>query len=120
VIACAAVAVLAVVIFVVVLMNGGFGGQGEVTEVPYLIGMTQAELGDLDVSIKLGPGAYNEQYAKDQIYDQNPKPGTKIAKGGMIRLFIPPHLAYGERGAGPIAPNSVIIFEIEVLDIVAE
>ena len=45
---------------------------------------------------------------------------TKIAKGGMIRLFIPPHLAYGERGAGPIAPNSVIIFEIEVLDIVAE
>ena len=45
---------------------------------------------------------------------------TKIAKGGKIRLFIPPHLAYGERGAGPIAPNSVIIFEIEVLDIVAE
>jgi FKBP-type peptidyl-prolyl cis-trans isomerase len=45
---------------------------------------------------------------------------TKIAKGGKIRLFIPPHLAYGEKGVGPIAPNSVIIFEIEVLDIVAE
>ena len=88
VIACAAVAVLAVVIFVVVLMNGGFGGQGEVTEVPYLIGMTQEELGTLDVSIKLGPGAYNEQYAKDQIYDQNPKPGTKIAKGGIVTIYL--------------------------------
>lgn len=45
---------------------------------------------------------------------------TKIAKGGKIRLFIPPHLAYGEKGAGPIGPNVLLIFEIEVLDIVAE
>ena len=42
---------------------------------------------------------------------------TKIAKGGKIRLFIPPHLAYGEKGAGPIGPNVLLIFEIEVLDI---
>jgi FKBP-type peptidyl-prolyl cis-trans isomerase FklB len=45
---------------------------------------------------------------------------TKIAKGGKIRLFIPPHLAYGEKGVGPIGPNVLLIFEIEVLDIVAE
>ena len=42
---------------------------------------------------------------------------TKIAKGGKIRLFIPPHLAYGEKGTGPIGPNVLLIFEIEVLDI---
>ena len=42
---------------------------------------------------------------------------TKIAKGGKIRLFIPPPLAYGEKGAGPIGPNVLLIFEIEVLDI---
>ena len=42
---------------------------------------------------------------------------TKIAKGGKIRLFIPPHLAYGEKGVGPIGPNVLLIFEIEVLDI---
>jgi FKBP-type peptidyl-prolyl cis-trans isomerase FklB len=44
---------------------------------------------------------------------------TKIAKGGKIRLFIPPHLAYGEKGAGPIGPNVLLIFEIEVLDIIS-
>lgn len=38
--------------------------------------------------------------------------------GSKYQLTIPANLAYGADGAGPIPPNSVLIFDVELLDIV--
>lgn len=42
--------------------------------------------------------------------------GMKV--GGRRRLVIPPHLGYGDRGAGQaIAPGETLIFVIDLLDV---
>jgi len=38
--------------------------------------------------------------------------------GAHWKVYLPPEMAYGSRGSGPVPPNSLLIFEIEFLEIV--
>lgn len=40
-----------------------------------------------------------------------------MKEGAKWRLFIPPELAYGNRKVGKIPPNSVLIFDVELLSV---
>lgn len=60
-------------------------------------------------SFKLGAGQVIQGWDQGVV-------GMKI--GGVRRLTIPPHLAYGERGfPGAIPPSSTLIFEVELLKV---
>ena len=44
-----------------------------------------------------------------------------MQEGAKWQLFVPPHLGYGARGSPPtIPPNAVLIFEIELIEIVRQ
>jgi FKBP-type peptidyl-prolyl cis-trans isomerase len=57
------------------------------------------------------------EFALDQVIPGWTEGLQKINKGGMIKLYIPPQLAYGDEGRPGIPPASTLIFDIEVIDI---
>ena len=66
-------------------------------------------------------GAYNAMPMK---IDPEAKmiPGFKegvlnMSVGDKVFLYLPSHIAYGEKGAGPIKPNSDLVFIVEMLGI---
>ncbi len=48
-----------------------------------------------------------------------PFPCPQLSKGQRARLTIQPEYGYGAKGipGGPIPPNAVLIFEVELLDV---
>lgn len=40
-----------------------------------------------------------------------------MKEGGRKLLVLPPGLAYGDQGSGPIPPNAVLVFDVELLEV---
>jgi FKBP-type peptidyl-prolyl cis-trans isomerase len=92
--------------------GGATAVAGKIVSVAYTGTLTDgskfdstADHGGQPIEFALGTGRVIKGW--DQGID-----GMKV--GGRRKLTIPPQLAYGERGMGPIPPNATLIFDVEL------
>ncbi len=110
--------------------NGPKPNEGQMVNVHYAGYLADGTLFDSSIKeIAQKAGIYNAQrepYAPFQLPYGNKaqviegwKEGIQmLSVGDKARLIIPPHLGYGERGAGGvIPPNAVLIFDVEIVSI---
>ncbi len=93
--------------------DGAEAKKGQTVSVHYVGTLTDGK--QFDSSRGRGKPFRFELGAGDVIagWDQGVA-GMKI--GGLRKLTIPPHLGYGERGAGGvIGPNATLLFEVELI-----
>ena len=69
-----------------------------------------------DSSVQRGEPA---EFPLDQVIAGWTEGIQKVNKGGKIKLYVPPQLAYGDDGRPGIPPGSTLIFDVELLDIKA-
>lgn len=94
----AMIALLALIIGVLVLINGT---KNSMVKVPDLRGMTEESASNLsDVIIKVSEKKYDDNYPAGQIISQMPTSGSSIAKGGQISVVV---------SLGPVPKDGVMM-----------
>lgn len=92
VVTCSAIAVIGIVIFLVVLFNGGMFGNGSgLVAVPDLVGQVFNDLDYekyADVKIKLGDFEYDADQKEGTIIRQTPEASSKVAPGTEVKVWV--------------------------------
>ena len=91
VVACSAVAILAIVVFLIALVNGALIGGSEKVMVPNFVGDYFDNL-NLDIyeglNIKIATQMYSDTVEEGRIIEQSPSAGDEVAQGTTVWLTV--------------------------------
>lgn len=100
-----------------VVGKGAEAKSGDTVKVHYVGTLTNGE--EFDASKKHGTEPFTFELGKGRVIKGWDEGVVGMKVGGKRKLTIPPHLGYGARGAGPkIPPNSTLVFEVELIEVV--
>ena len=90
VVTCSAVAIIAIIIFLVLLVNGVLFNQGEVSvKVPKLVGEYYDNIRDTQgLDITIGDYRHSDTVAKDKVISQVPAYGAEVVQGTKVTVII--------------------------------
>jgi FKBP-type peptidyl-prolyl cis-trans isomerase FkpA len=96
-----------------VVGTGATAAVGDVVTVNYTGMFTNGQVfdtsyGKTPLQFRVGAGQLIQGFEQGVV-------GMKV--GGKRRLTIPPSLAYGSAGSGPIPPNTTVVFDVELVSI---
>ena len=87
IVTCSAVAVVAILFFLIALMSGALF-RSDMVEVPKLLGEKYYSGMMIDGLIIKAEHTYNPDYPKGTIFDQNPASGSEVVKGAVIKVTV--------------------------------
>jgi FKBP-type peptidyl-prolyl cis-trans isomerase len=97
--------------------KGAEAKAGDTVKVHYVGTLKDGE--EFDASKKHGNEPFTFELGKGRVIKGWDEGVAGMKVGGKRKLTIPPHLGYGARGAGPkIPPNSTLVFDVELVEVV--
>ena len=90
VVVCSAVAIIAIIIFLVLLVNGVIFNRGDTTvTVPNLVGEYYENIRDIQgLDITVGDYKHSDAVAKDKVISQTPAYGAKVVQGTKVTVIV--------------------------------
>lgn len=102
-----------------VVGKGAEAKAGDTVKVHYVGTLLNGE--EFDASKKHGDQPFQFDLGRGRVIKGWDEGVAGMKEGGKRKLTIPPHLGYGARGAGAkIPPNSTLVFEVELIEVVAK